>query len=148
MQLNNANNLNFGMARIKGGFHKIAVDALMEAHGKGPQALSAVRGDLSTIGRTLDGDILVQITDKSKAIIFQDRHTIWDRIRGIKKTTHFLHPIRNGESPITTVASTAEAIERYSDLFERKRLCPTLDDLKDDFKQYVIETNRIFARKK
>ena len=39
MITNSVNNVNFGMARVKGAFRKLEIDALMEAYKKGSDAL-------------------------------------------------------------------------------------------------------------
>lgn len=142
MRLNNVSSTNFGMAKIKGGFHKIAVDALVEAHSKNPIFLSAVKGDLHTIGRALDGEVRLQTIGDAAATVYRDRRSLWDVICRRNPWEHLLYPIHKGESPINIVANTADALQRYADL-HTKKFPTTSRDIQRTYSEYVDKTNAI-----
>ena len=144
MQLNSVNNTNFGMAKIKGGFHKIAVDALLEAHSN-PRLLSAVKGDLFTIGQSLRGEVRVQDFGDAISIIYRSNPSLLDRLRGAKTYDHMLHPVHSGESPVSIVAHTAESLQRYANLFNKKYSIPPCD-LKKSYAEYIHGINKIFKK--
>lgn len=146
MITNSVNNVNFGMARVKGAFRKLEIDALMEAYKKGSDALSLIENKVDTIGRCMDGDVFLKKDGPAQYITLSKTPGFFARLRGERPFETILYVVnRDADTPASIVTAVANQIRRLHDLYNVKAHNYEEATIRKGHQRYVDSVNALYS---